>query len=302
MKITVAICTWNRSRLLRQTLSSLAAMNLPRDLQWQVLLVDNASTDDTRQVVQQFQHRLPLKYLFEPRQGHTISRNTAIAHADGEWMVWTDNDVMVEPDWLSAYAAGFQRHPQVAYFGGKILPVFENGMPEWLQRTWEKCRPVYAARDLGNLERPLGDGVFPYGANFAIRTDIQREFLYDEQLGRKAGGMLGEDEISVLRRIDQAGHTGMWLPDAVLQHCIPGDRATPRYVSQYFVGQGQNNILQGKVTKTLRQAWIEFATHRMAWHIKQPFKNPDEWVSHLIRSSLSWGEYSALRQRRRVRS
>ena len=302
MKISIAICTWNRSRLLKQTIESLFRMTIPRQSTWEIVIVDNGSTDNTKQIVESFQDTLPIHYVFESEQGHSSARNTAISQSSGDFIVWTDNDVIVEPNWLCAYVDGIQRHPTAVYFGGRIQPIFESGKPDWLNETWEMCKPVYAARDLGDAELELGQGQFPYGANFAIRTDIQKQFLYDTAHGRKANGMLGEDEVTVLRKIDKEGHRGIWLPKASLQHFIPADRATPQYISRYFVGQGQTNILQGKTSKSAFSAFREFVGHQFAWRLKRRFSKPDEWVSHLIRASLSRGEYLAIREQGRFAS
>ena len=300
MKITVAICTWNRSRLLRQTLDHIAQMQIPDGTQWELVIVDNRSTDDTRAVIETFNDRLPVQYVYESEQGHSASRNCAVDHATGDYIIWTDNDVIVDRGWLAAYADGFLRHPQAGYFGGKIVPVFESENPAWLDAMWDTCRAVYAWRDLGDDEMQLASGDFPYGANFAIRSDLQRRFRFDISRGRNAHGMIGDDEIQVLRQIAAAGHHGIWLPHAKVQHFISDDRATPQFVQQYFVGQGHTNIRQGKVEKTPRAAWLEWLRHQFGFRLKRFRYPPEVWVSHLIRAGLSRGEYLAMRERRGV--
>ena len=246
MKITVAICTWNRSELLKQTLERFLQLKVPKDLQWEIVIVDNNSTDDTQQVIEQFTKNLPVVYVFEAQQGHSVSRNTAIANASGTHIIWTDNDVLVSPNWLAAYAEGFSKHPDVSFFGGQIDPVFETAKPKWLAEMWEKCKAAFATRNLGDQEVELNAERLPYGANFAIKTAVQKEFRYDTQFGRKASGMLGDDEIAVLQRVANAGHKGVWLPKAGLQHFVPNDRITERYVIDYFICQGQTNVMKRK--------------------------------------------------------
>ena len=199
MKISIAICTWNRSRLLRQTLGSLLAMEIPTDVDWEIVLVDNRSTDDTVNVIEAFQDELPIQYVFEEKQGHSVSRNTAIQKATGDYILWTDNDVKVSENWLLAYVKGFRKYPGTAFFGSKIIPLFEQPKPSWIEATWTKCKPVFAARDLGEEPLALGNGTYPYGANFAVRAEIQKEFCFNTNLGRSAKGMLGDDEIDVLK-------------------------------------------------------------------------------------------------------
>ena len=295
MKITIAICTWNRSRLLRQTLESIEQTRRPTALDWQVVVVDNNSTDDTRTVVDTFLDRMPVKYVLETQQGHAVSRNTAIANATGDYIIWTDNDTIVDPGWLQAYASAFEQNPEAAFFGGPIIPVFEKGKPDWLDATWKKCKGVYAERDLGDEKIELGSGIFPYGANFAIRTETQKQFLYDTADGRKGSQMVGDDEIRVLRSVWAAGNRGYWIPAASLQHVIPDDRATTKYIGCYFVGQGITNVRLEKVDKTSSTAWREAMACQFKWRLKRYLSEPEEWVSHLIRANLSWGEYLAIR-------
>ncbi len=297
MKITIAICTWNRSRLLRQTLESISNLEIPPDVNWEVVIVDNNSTDDTKQVIQSFSDTLPLIYWFEKTQGHSFSRNVAIARASGDLIIWTDNDVEVRPDWLCNYAAACRTYPEATFFGGGIIPVFESAMPQWLEETWGKCQAVYAARDLGTQDFRLESGQFPYGANFAIRTQTQEKFLFDIKTGRKEGDLLGGDEITLLQRVTNSGHHGVWLGNVPLSHVIPDDRATENYVARYFIGQGQSNVQNGKSMHASKwRALIAAKFHQICYRLKRRSRDADEWVSHMIRSSIASGEYLEMKR------
>jgi glucosyl-dolichyl phosphate glucuronosyltransferase len=299
MKVTVAICTWNRSRLLTQTLEHFKRMVIPPELPWEILVVDNGSTDSTRAVLASFSNSLPIRSLHQPISGHSRSRNLAIEHANSDLMIWTDDDVLVEKDWLVAYVAGAAKYPEAAFFGGPIAPVFENGSPDWLQATWPKCSPAFAARDLGETEANIPPAKFPYGANFAVRTSLQKTFLFDVSLGRQASSMLGEDEIDLFRRLIQAGHHGVWLPAPKLKHFITADRSTAEYVGRYFIGQGWANIHYGRPTFQSRFHALRVAIHNhLCYRLKRNRAKPDEWVSHLIRAGIAWGEFQAWKQQR----
>ena len=93
MLVTVAICTLNRAESLRKTLASLVAMRLPEQMEWEVVVVDNGSTDHTDKVITDFAERLPIRREYEPQRGHTPARNRAVGAAKGEYIVWTDDDV-----------------------------------------------------------------------------------------------------------------------------------------------------------------------------------------------------------------
>ncbi|WP_372723824.1 glycosyltransferase [Novipirellula sp.] len=292
IKISVAICTWNRSRLLRRTLERLREINVDDRFEWELILVDNNSCDDTQQVINAFSETLPIVSLIETVQGHSASRNRAIEAASGDYIVWTDNDVLVADDWLTSYCDAFIAEPDVAFFGGAIEPWFEPpGCPDWIEATWDKCKSVYAARDLGEQPIELNENRLPYGANFAIRADVQRQYRFDPTLGRVRSGMIGEDETQVLKRIARGGGNGRWVPNAKVQHIIPADRATERYVQSYFVGQGQANVMFGKPSRPRMAALVDAAFHSLLYRSKRHRTQPDEWVSHLIRSSISWGEF-----------
>src|SRR6478752_2238901 len=103
VRITIAICTWNRSKSLRATLLSLRQLLIPPGIDWELVIVNNNCTDDTNEVIEQFADGLPILLLHERRQGLSNSRNCAVQGAKGDYILWTDDDVIVDPNWLLAY-------------------------------------------------------------------------------------------------------------------------------------------------------------------------------------------------------
>ena len=296
MKITVAICSWNRARLLDQTLESLSHLQVPHQLEWEIVLVDNNSTEPAVPfVISDWRSKLPLRSFIEKEQGHSAARNCAIREATGDYIVWTDNDVLVETDWLSAYWRAFQMHPEAAFFGGEIDPLFEESRPDWIAATWDICAPVYATRKLGDQEFQLDSKRLPYGANFAVRSDIQRKFPYDTRWGRKQTGMVGEDEVAVLRQIIDSGESGYWVPDARLKHVIPPDRASEQYVASYYHGQGVTNTLKGKVERSRFRIWLDSIRSTWSYRFHRRFSQPQVWVSRLVHASLCRGELAGFK-------
>jgi glycosyltransferase involved in cell wall biosynthesis len=133
--VTVAICTFNRAESLRRTLDSLAVMRVARDLAWELIVVNNNSTDHTDAVIAEYRHRLPMRREFEPRPGLSNARNRAIAAARGEYIVWTDDDVVAGAGWLAAYAEAFRRWPDAVVFGGRIKPRYEPPVARWVAES-----------------------------------------------------------------------------------------------------------------------------------------------------------------------
>src|SRR4051812_25892690 len=121
MRFSVAICTRNRAASLRRTLASIAAAAQPH-ADWETIVVDNGSTDDTADVASSFDERLPIRVVHEAEAGLSRARNAAVRVAQGEYIVWTDDDCVVDARWLTAYVDAFDRWPSAAVFGGPIVP------------------------------------------------------------------------------------------------------------------------------------------------------------------------------------
>jgi len=114
MLISVAICTYNRADLLDQTLTRMHQLVTPEGVDWELLIVDNNCSDHTAEVVAKHLPALPIHALSETTQGLSHARNRAIDEASGELLIWTDDDVLIAPDWLSAYAAATSAYPDAA--------------------------------------------------------------------------------------------------------------------------------------------------------------------------------------------
>ena len=106
--ITVAICTFNRAAVLRRTLEHMRAMEVPSPFEWELLVVDNKSTDNTPQVLNEMAGRLPVRMLRELKTGQSYARNLILREARGQWIVWTDDDALVDARWLATIMATFQ--------------------------------------------------------------------------------------------------------------------------------------------------------------------------------------------------
>src|SRR5438067_12204351 len=132
MLVTVAICTYNRAESLRRALQSLTRMKLEPNLAWELVVVNNNCTDNTEQVIAAFADKLPLRRVFQPVQGLSHARNCAVDAARGRYIVWTDDDVVVEESWLTAYRQAFAHWPDGAVFGGAIIPTFESPAVPWV--------------------------------------------------------------------------------------------------------------------------------------------------------------------------
>jgi glucosyl-dolichyl phosphate glucuronosyltransferase len=245
VKYTVLITTYNRAHLLEKTLRSMATLQC-RD-PWEVIIVDNNSSDDTRAVVERTQpaYPVPLAYLFEPVQGKPAALNTGIRAARGGIIVMTDDDVAVEPDWLDRCGAGFARF-QCDYVGGRVLPMWERQPPRWIPERQGRHWAVLALLDFGPAPVEVGyNGVrWPLGANMAVRRDaFDRVGLWDNDFGRRGTSLRGQEQREWCLRARAAGLHGYYLPDMVVHHHVPKERLDKRYFRRWSYWNGVSRAL-----------------------------------------------------------
>jgi glycosyltransferase involved in cell wall biosynthesis len=301
--ISVAICTWNRERLLTGTLESLCRARPLEKLALEVVVILNNCTDHSGDVVDRFRTRLPIVCEAEPRPGLSHARNKAIDVASGDVIVWIDDDVRVEPDWLRGYESAFLQWPQASIFGGAILPEFEGRTPAWLSEAWHLCDSVFAARRVPEADAPIlpDDKYPPYGANFAVRTAVQRRFRYDGRLGARPGGlvMTGE-ETEVIRAIFGDGGTGRWVRSAVVHHVMPPERQTIHAIRAYYERCGylaekrfhRTGFRPSFIDRLRDSGMVIGSDARFRW--LRAFARPTRWVPALVAAATARGRWIAL--------
>src|SRR2546428_5053798 len=135
MLITIAICTWNRCALLHQALEQMTRLQIPPGIEWELLVVNNNCTDATDEVIAAYSTTLPIQRVFEPNPGLSNARNAAVREARGEYILWSDDDVVVDEHWLAAYVRAFHTRSEGVFFGGPVRPWFSVPPPAWLRRA-----------------------------------------------------------------------------------------------------------------------------------------------------------------------
>jgi glycosyltransferase involved in cell wall biosynthesis len=295
VNVTVAICTWNRADLLDRTLAQMRNLRIPDGVSWELLVVNNNCTDGTDAVIAGHAGALPLRRLAEPKPGLSNARNCALAHATGELIIWTDDDVLVDPEWLAEYVKAAAANPDAAYFGGTIEPWFEAPPPRWVRDNLTDLQGVLVIRSLGAEVRPFEGDENPFGANMAFRTAVQVRHPYDPQFGRVGGRLVQGEESDLIRRLRREGHFGVWVGTAKVRHYIPQKRTTPAFVRDWFRGNGLSDARAGVFDShapTLfgapRWAWRLYLTYRLKAAVLSPFKNR-AWFRALRQSAVLRG-------------
>jgi hypothetical protein len=215
--LTVLIATHNGTDTLGRTLERFCQLAAPPG-GWKLLVVNNASTDRTEELVLGFGDRLPLEYLVEPSLGKPYALNTGLEHISGDLVVFADDDVLPEPDWLAAWRSAVDRNPEYAIFGGAIEPLYERNPPEWLSRTdWTGV--LFSQTD------PHSEGPIPpigsiFGPNMAVRTAALADGTrFDERYLAGPMGLLG-DETDFVTRLAARGNKTCFVPSAKVRHIV----------------------------------------------------------------------------------
>jgi glycosyltransferase involved in cell wall biosynthesis len=239
---TVLIATYNRARLLDETLDSLRALHVKAGRLWDVMVVDNNSTDDTRAVIER-QARdfpVPLRYLFEAHQGRSSALNAGIAASHGEIIAMTDDDVRVEPGWLDA-ACDALEDPSLSYAGGPVAPIWGAPPPAWLDLSRGDLWGTIAIQNHGDAPFFYEEARrVPLGANMAARRSMFAAIGgFRADLGRNSGRLvMGQEVPELLMRARAAGMRGIYVPAMHVHHHVPSKRLTRRYFRSWWYGKG----------------------------------------------------------------
>jgi glucosyl-dolichyl phosphate glucuronosyltransferase len=253
MRFSVVIPTYNRAAELAATLRSLSGQVLKDP--WELLVVDNNSTDNTRQLVLDAARDFPveLHYVFEPEQGRSAALNAGIRRSRGTVVVTTDDDVRVEHDWLESCGAALDTL-ECDYVGGRVLPLWGAPRPAWIPDHGGKQWAVIALLDYGSHPIPFFTQAHrvPLGVNMAFRREaFDRAGLWDNSVGRRKGTLLGQEVREWMSRARAAGLRGAYAPSMAVRHVIQKDRLNKRYFRRWYYWNGVSRAL------LYRHAWID---------------------------------------------
>ncbi len=236
MNISVVLATYNRAGSLRETLESFLRLVVLNDLTWELLVVDNNSTDSTRQVTEDFAKAaaFPVRYIFEKEQGRSNAMNTAIGQAGGEIIVFTDDDVFLHCDWLANLKRTFEEF-DCAAVAGRVIPQWNHPKPDWLEMEGQFAIVNY---DLGDEVMQIG--IPPLGANSAFRKEVFGKYgLFRTDLGVKGNHhTVTCDDWEFGERLLGGGEKIMYCPTAIVYHPVDPARATKSYFLSWYYHNG----------------------------------------------------------------
>src|ERR1700686_291105 len=241
---TLIIPTHNRASSLKRAIESGLALEYPVD-RFDIIVVDNASTDGTEDVVRQFQEcgsQKRLRYVRENRLGLHFARHKGAQSATGDVLIFTDDDATFSPTWLHAYGKAFIEHPEMVAAGGPVRPVGESPRPKWLAEFMGESRAFVI---LSLMEPQDEFKISTKGGFFGVNMAIRRNVLFD------VGGFnpesfgdvwLGDGETGLNRKLSERGWLIGYVPNALVYHYIPQFRMTAKYFRRRMANEGACDI------------------------------------------------------------
>jgi len=248
MQLDVVIPTYNRSALLRKALRSLLDARVPAALEVCITVVDNNSTDDTRDVIlaEQAKAQRSISYVFEKQQGRSAALNAGIRETSGSHVGFIDDDEEVDASWYEQIVAMFADE-RVDFIGGPYVPQFESIVPEWLPPEYNS---VVGVVDGGAKRVPFDrnyPGILMGGNAVFTRQILEKVGPYTTSLGRSGNRLLSCEDQEMYQRLLAADARGMYVPELVIYHFVPTERLTKRYHRAWCFWQSVSSAILDRI-------------------------------------------------------
>jgi glucosyl-dolichyl phosphate glucuronosyltransferase len=236
VEISAVVATYNRAAYLRKALQSLADQTLSQD-RYEIVVVDNGSQDETRQVCAEFHDMLNLRYLYEPVSGVSRARNTGCRSARGDYVAFMDDDCVATPGWLTAILGVFTDcQPKPGIVGGPIEGIWEAPRPDWLP---DPMLGMLGIVDWGPTRKILTDRSWlPFG-NMAMPRDLwQRVGGAREDLDRQGSKLRANGENYVGQQVKLLGYNLVYDPEVTMYHHVHASRLNQDYLKRWYHWSG----------------------------------------------------------------
>ena len=272
IKISAVICTYNQENYLRKAINSLVNQSLSSE-EFEIVIVDNASTDNTKKVVEEFSHVSNIKYVYEPRLGLSYARNTGFKNAVGKYIAYLDDDAVVCPKWLEYIIKAFESNPGAGCVGGKIAPIWESPRPKWLH---DQLLSWLTTLDHGSTPKFLEDKEWVWGTNMSFLAErLKISGGFRTSLGRKGSLLLSGEEMQLQDNIRERGYKIYYDPKIEVSHHVHPERLTKEWFFNRFFWQAVTDVEMKKVQPSLYDGLKELAKFDLASitvHTEDPSK------------------------------
>jgi glycosyltransferase involved in cell wall biosynthesis len=263
MFVTVTIQTYNNADVLGRVLQGLGTLRCPDGADYEILVVDNNSDDETARVIERSRSGLGarLRRVFEPNQGLSYARNRAIAEARGEVICFLDDDALVDSNWLAGHIEVYREDERTVAAGGRVLLQWPVGWsrPGWLSADLDG---YLSGVDLGQDRQVMRYPRYPFGCNMSVRRRTAEQIHgFSVRLGRKKSSLISNEEKHFFHKIHRMGGQVIYTPDALVHHMVPMTRLGRRFFLRRGYAQGISNVIFQTETDSAKRAFL--------WHLRQ---------------------------------
>lgn len=256
--VSIILCTYNRSQHLKNTLDSIIVQEKDDGFDFEIIVVDNNSKDDTRAIVESYMPRFigNLKYCLEVKQGKSYALNRGVQEARGDIVAFTDDDVLVDSHWLYHLIECFEKYGCDGV-GGRVLPVFPQGAPRWIKDNPHKAAGAVVIYDHGEQTKKHENSMELFiGANYAFRQGAFTQcgtFRTDLKFG---GIAVGEDR-EFIRRLIKAGKVLYYCGQALVWHPVNLNRLGFKHMVRWHMALGRSvaRVESEKQNKKISYYW-----------------------------------------------
>ena len=253
--LSVIICTYNRDKYIYNVLKSIAGNDFFPE-KFEIILVDNNSTDNTTTECNRFRTDFPqttFHYFIEKNQGLSHARNKGIKEATGDILIYVDDDATVNKEYLQTYYHFFEQHPAAMAAGGPIIPVYETQEPKWMSHFTLPLITGYLYN--GDRVSEFKHGKYPGGGNAAYRKSVFEKIgFFNVDLGRKGDNLMGAEEKDIFDKMRSSGMKYYYLPEAILYHIIPEVKLTTAYFDRLTYSIGKSEQMRTKAISSPKYA------------------------------------------------
>lgn len=246
MKISAIISTYNRARFLPGLFDAIRNQTLLAT-EFEVVIVNNNSTDDTEILSQEFIKMNPgfkVSYCVETNQGLSFGRNRGIIESNSGLVTFLDDDALPAPEFLEKTVSFFETHPDAGAAGGKILLQFTGKKPDWFNPF---LAPLLGYFNCGDKTK-IFERTFFKGSNMTFRKSLFDIYSpFDFRLGRTGEGLIGGEEKELFYRLKNNGVQLWYIPEAVVYHLVPEERTSYDFIKKQAIGTGRGIKIQAGI-------------------------------------------------------
>lgn len=286
--ISVIVCSYNREKYIAEAINSLVNQTLSPDL-YEVLIIDNNSKDRTAEIslelIEKHKDTHQILYFKEASQGLCFARNRGIVEAKGKFICYMDDDGIADADFLEVQYNFLIQNPQVIGLGGKIIPRYVHGKPEWIDGILEG---LVSKVDYGNTNFQYSGRKYPVGCNMTYRRDILVQVgMFDTSVGQVGDNLVRGDETELFERIKKMNQPVYYLGKSRVEHVIEESRLTREHIKKMSEGVGiglrnaskRSSILgKIKIRLVLIAKFIAALMFALFYILKGQFSKSRAWI------------------------